>query len=211
MSKLKKKILLYLVVGFSLTATFLTSPFFIQSAEQSKIFTVENIESAPVAIVFGAGLGKAGGPSDVLYDRLTVASQLYKAGKVEKILVSGDNSYEDYNEPEVMSHTLMEAFGIPDEVIAEDFAGRRTYDTCIRAKTIFGVDQAILITQDFHLPRALYTCNSLGVESVGVSASLQPYVFEDYFAFREYPATLAMLVDLYLWSPSFLAGEREDW
>jgi SanA protein len=185
------------------------SPFLVQSL--AKIYTVEDVPANTVAIVFGAGLGKAGGPSDVLYDRLTVASQLYKAGKVQKILVSGDNSYENYNEPEVMAATLIEAFAIPAEDIGQDFAGRRTYDTCIRAKEVFGIEQAILVTQDFHLPRALYTCNSLGIESVGVSASLQPYILEDYYAFREYPATLAMFMDLYLWSPDYIEGEKEEW
>jgi SanA protein len=204
----KKKIAFALML---LGVTFFALPLLVQHFEQSKIYTVDEVPAQTVAIVFGAGIGKNGGPSDVLYDRLTIASQLYKAGKVQKILLSGDNSYENYNEPEVMATTLINAFAIPKEVIGQDFAGRRTYDTCIRAKEVFGVESAILITQDFHLPRALYTCNSLGVNSVGVSASLQPYVFEDYFAFREYPATLASFVDLYLWSPAYIEGEQETW
>ena len=186
----------------------LCSPFLIQSAEQKNILTVDELpddtEGNKIAIVFGAGIGKNGGPSDALYDRLTVASQLYKAEKISFILVSGDNSTEDYNEPEVMSTTLQNAFAIPAEVITEDFAGRRTYDTCARASEIFGVTNAVLVTQDFHLPRALYTCNSLDVESVGVSASLQPYVLGEYYKFREYLATLQMLVDLYIWSPEYI-------
>lgn len=206
----KKKVALALIV-LLLGATFFALPLLVQHFEQAKIYSVDDVPAQTVAIVFGAGIGKNGGPSDVLYDRLTVASQLYKAGKVQKILVSGDNSYEIYNEPEVMATTLINAFAIPREVIAQDFAGRRTYDTCIRAKEVFGVEKVILITQDFHLPRALYTCNSLGVDSVGVSASLQPYVFEDYFALREYPATLASFVDLYLWAPTYIEGEQELW
>ncbi len=202
----KKKIAFFIVTTAVILAL---SPFLVQSL--AKIYTVEDVPAETVAIVFGAGLGKAGGPSDVLYDRLTVASQLYKAGKVQKILVSGDNSYENYNEPEVMTTTLIDAFAIPAADIGQDFAGRRTYDTCIRAKEVFGIEQAILVTQDFHLPRALYTCNSLGIESVGVSASLQPYILEDYYAFREYPATLAMFMDLYLWSPDYIEGEKEEW
>lgn len=186
----------------------LCSPFLIQSAEQKNIFMVDELpddtEGNKIAIVFGAGIGKNGGPSDALYDRLTVASQLYKAEKISLIFVSGDNSTEDYNEPEVMSTTLQNAFAIPAEVITEDFAGRRTYDTCARASEVFGVTSAVLVTQDFHLPRALYTCNSLDVESVGVSASLQPYVLGEYYKFREYLATLQMLVDLYVWSPEYI-------
>ncbi len=89
-------------------------------------------------------------------------------------------------------------------MITEDYAGRRTYDTCIRAKENFGLTSAILVTQEFHLYRAIYTCNSLGIDSVGVSASLQPYVFADYYEVREYAATLAMFIDLYVWSPNYI-------
>lgn len=189
-------------------AVVLCSPFLVQRFEASRILTVnelpEDTDETQVALVFGAGIGKNGGPSDALYDRLTVASQLYKAGKVSRILVSGDNSTENYNEPNVMAQTLENAFAIPSSDIIKDFAGRRTYDTCIRAKENFGVTHAILVTQEFHLPRALYTCNSLGVESIGISASLQPYIFDDYYKVREYAATLAMFVDLYVWSPNYI-------
>lgn len=186
----------------------LSSPFLVQKFEAEKILTVDELpndeDGTAVALVFGAGIGKNGGPSDALYDRLTVASQLYKAGKVSSILVSGDNSTDDYNEPDVMSQTLQNAFAIPKSVITEDYAGRRTYDTCIRAKENFGITKAILVTQEFHLYRAIYTCNSLGIESVGVSASLQPYVFADFYEVREYAATLAMFIDLYVWSPNYI-------
>ena len=186
----------------------LSSPFLVQKFEAEKILIVDELpndeDGTAVALVFGAGIGKNGGPSDALYDRLTVASQLYKAGKVSRILVSGDNSTDDYNEPDVMSETLQNAFAIPKSVITEDYAGRRTYDTCIRAKENFGLTSAILVTQEFHLYRAIYTCNSLGIDSVGVSASLQPYVFADYYEVREYAATLAMFLDLYVWSPNYI-------
>lgn len=185
-----------------------SSPFLVQKFETRKIVTVDelpdDVDGTQVALVFGAGIGKNGGPSDALYDRLTIASQLYKAGKVSSILVSGDNPSDEYSEPEVMRETLENVFAIPASVITDDFAGRRTYDTCIRAQEIFGVTNAILVTQEFHLPRAIYTCNSLGVESVGVSASLQPYVFADFYELREYAATLAMFVDLYVWSPTYI-------
>ncbi len=184
------------------------SPFLIEKIKQDEILSIEKLpddsEGDVYAVVFGAGIGRNGGPSDALYDRLTVAAQLYKSGKVTQILVSGDNPTLDYNEPEVMSTTLQEAFAIPEEVITEDYAGRRSYDTCIRAKEVFGVSKAILVTQDFHLPRAIYTCQSLGLDAVGVSASLQPYIFGDYYELREYFATLKMLVDLYIWAPAYI-------
>ncbi len=200
------------IIGITLGLLLLLgSPFVIQTAKQNKIYALDEVPEQEVAIVFGAGLKKDGTPSDALKDRLTIAGQLYQAGSVEKVLVSGDNRFENYNEPDVMSAYLQTQFGIPAEAIAEDYAGRRTYDTCIRAKTIWGVDAAILITQDFHLPRALYTCESIGIDSVGVSASLQPYVFEKWYHQREYLATLKMLWDLYVWKPFYVAGAPETW
>ena len=91
------------------------------------------------------------------------------AGKVEKLLLSGDNRTLDYNEPGAMRAYAI-SLGVPAEDIVLDYAGRRTYDTCFRAKAIFGVDQVLLVTQMFHLPRALYTCRALGIEAEGIPA-----------------------------------------
>ncbi|MFA5792343.1 MAG: ElyC/SanA/YdcF family protein [Candidatus Gracilibacteria bacterium] len=203
----KRVIFLILSVVF---INFLLSPITISRVENKNIHTIENVPTKDVAIVFGAGIKTDGTPSDALNDRLKVATALYQAGKVQKILVSGDNSYLIYNEPEVMSLTLQNTFGIPKDVISEDYAGRRTYDTCVRAHEVWGISSAILVTQDFHLSRALYTCNSFGIDSVGVSASLQPYVFADYYELREYLATLKMIIDIYIWSPGYIGGEKEE-
>jgi len=94
---------------------------------------------------------------------------LYKAGKVKAILLTGDNHITSYNEPESMRQYAL-TLGIPDSAVILDYAGFRTYDSCYRAHAIFKVDQAILVTQAFNLDRALLTCNSLGVSSVGVAA-----------------------------------------
>jgi len=163
--------------------------------------------ATPVAIVFGAGLNTQGGPSDVLYDRLLVAADLYQQGKVQTILVSGDNRVVAYNEPQVMFETLTEEFGIPTEAVLIDYAGRRTYDTCVRAKTIWGVDHALLVTQAYHLPRALWTCTALGIDSQGISATLQPYIKDIWFRVRELAALYRMAFDLYILPPSFIGGE----
>ena len=135
-----------------------------------KTFTVEDVPSARIAIVFGAGLLRDGSAGPVLSDRMQTAVALYQGGKVEKILVSGDNRFVEYNEPEAGRQYALE-HGVPDEDIVLDYAGRRTYDTCYRAKHIFGVDEAILVTQEFHMPRALTLCNWFGVRSVGVEAA----------------------------------------
>ena len=139
-----------------------------------RTFTINSVPSAQVAIVFGAGLWRDGTPTTVLRDRINTASELFFTGKVQKILMSGDNSYLDYNEPGAMREYAL-SLGVPETAIVLDYAGRRTYDTCYRARIIFNVQNAILVTQGFHLPRALYTCNSLGLKAVGVASDRGEY------------------------------------
>jgi len=171
------------------------------------------ITSAPnerVAIVFGAGLWRDGSPTPVLRDRVTTAARLYFSGKVEKLLMSGDNRFAYYNEPGAMRAYALE-LGVPEKDIVLDFAGRRTYDTCYRARDIFGVRDAILVTQAFHLPRALYTCNVLGISATGVPADLRSYRQRSlfYWNLREIPATLVALWELYLTHPLPVLGNPE--
>ena len=175
-----------------------------------RIFPVDTVPAERVAIVFGAGLRYDGSPTAVLRDRVETAAQLYFSGKVEKLLMSGDNSTLDYNEPESMRQYAI-SLGIPDADIVLDYAGRRTYDTCYRAKAIFGLDRAILVTQDFHLPRALYLCNALGVEAVGVKANNIYYrkISRLYWNARELLATFGAVVDVQITRPKPILGEPE--
>jgi SanA protein len=169
--------------------------------------------TAPIgktAIVFGAGLYRDGSPSAVLRDRVQTAVELYKAGKVEKILMSGDNSTLSYNEPGAMQKYAMQ-LGVPKEAIVLDYAGRRTYDTCYRAKSIFGITEALLVTQDYHLPRALYICKILGLKTQGISADRRNYRLGTYiyWRLREIPATFTAFIDLYLSKPQPILGDPE--
>ena len=120
----------------------------------SHVYNVNAAPSKPVAIIFGAGLNRNGQPTVILKDRVETGAQLYHAGKVQKLLMSGDNRFKNYNEPEAMRQYAL-TLGVPDSAIVLDYAGRRTYDTCYRARAIFGLDSALLVTQAFHLPRAL--------------------------------------------------------
>ena len=174
---------------------------------RSRIVNAEKSPSRPVAIVFGAGLWRDGSPTPVLRDRVATAASLYFAGKVEKLLMSGDNRFINYNEPAAMRTYALE-LGVPDQAIVLDYAGRRTYDTCYRARDIFEVHQAILITQSFHLPRAIFLCEAMGVSAVGVSADLRQYRRSSllYWNLRELPATLTALWEAYCHSPA--AGAR---
>jgi vancomycin permeability regulator SanA len=176
----------------------------------SRIYSPESSPVRPVAIVFGAGLRRDGTPTTVLRDRVETAVELYRQGKVAKLLMSGDNRFENYNEPEAMRQYALQ-LGVPDQDIVLDYAGRRTYDTCYRADAIFGVKQAVLVTQLFHLPRALYTCNKLGLEAVGVEADRAYYrkITRFFWNMRELPATLTAMVEVHLTHPLPVLGEPE--
>jgi SanA protein len=175
-----------------------------------RIYSSKAVPSRPVAIVFGAGLWRDGTPTTILRDRITTASELFFSGKVQKILMSGDNSYLDYNEPGAMREYAL-SLGVPETAIVLDYAGRRTYDTCYRARAIFGVQQAILVTQSYHLPRALYTCDRLGLKAIGVPSDQRVYRIGSlfYWNIRELPATLTALLDVHILHPIPILGQPE--
>jgi vancomycin permeability regulator SanA len=175
---------------------------------RGKVYTASEVPTRGVAIVFGAGLWRDGSPTPILIDRVTAAANLYFAGKVEKLLMSGDNRFVDYNEPEAMRQLAL-SLGVPDDAMVLDYAGRRTYDTCYRAQAIFGVTEAILVTQAFHMPRAIYLCNRLGVDSVGVESDLRIYRKSSMltWSMRELLATTAALWDVNIGHPVPVLGD----
>lgn len=176
----------------------------------NRIYQKENAPVERLAIVFGAGLRRDGTPTAILRDRVETAASLYFSGKVEKLLMSGDNSYETYNEPEAMRQYAL-LLGVPDEAIRMDLAGRRTYDTCYRAKAIFGVSEALLVTQKFHLPRALFLCNALGLNAYGVEANNNSYRNGSLLVWniREQIATVTAFMDVYVNAPLPVLGDPE--
>jgi SanA protein len=180
------------------------------SYTRARQYSIEDAPRAPVAIVFGAGLQRNGTPSAVLRDRVETAADLYHAEKVEKLLMSGDNRFVEYNEPAAMRDYAI-SLGVPEEDIVLDFAGRRTYDTCYRARHIFDVQQATLITQNFHLARALFTCNNLGIEADGVSADVRRYRRLSYafWILREVAATSMAVWDVWVIRPLPVLGQPE--
>ena len=160
----------------------------------------------PAAIVFGAGYWPSGRLSDALADRMDTAIALYRAGRVNKLLLTGDNRFENYNEPgRMMEYAL--AQGVPREDLVPDYAGRRTYDSCYRAKAIFGLKQVVLVTQAFHLPRALFTCDRLGLDAVGTVADRHTYVYSDWYRLRELFALARAWLDVDLLHPEPVLGE----
>jgi len=125
-----------------------------------------DVPGEPVAVVFGAGLWN-GQPSPYLAHRLDAAARLYAAGKVRVVLVTGDNSRVSYDEPGAM-RTYLAAHGVPRAKVVLDYAGFDTWDSCDRAKRVFGVDRAVLVSQDFHIRRALALCAAAGIDAYGV-------------------------------------------
>lgn len=134
---------------------------------------VQNVaESIRVGIVFGGGVTDSQ-PLPLVRDRLDVAKDLLDRGYVYKLIVSGDNRALDYNEPTVMRNYLVNELGVAASDVQEDFAGRSTYETCDRAKKIFGLNTAFLISESTHLPRAIYLCRHFGIKAYGIKSDGQ--------------------------------------
>ncbi|MFJ4684757.1 vancomycin high temperature exclusion protein [Streptomyces sp. NPDC091377] len=171
--------------------------------------TVGDAPRTDVAVVFGAGLRWDGEPSRYLAHRLDAAAELYRAGKVKVVLVTGDNSREEYDEPDAMRAYLSRQ-GVPDTRIVSDYAGFDSWDSCVRAKEIFGVDEAVLISQDFHIRRAVALCEAAGVESYGVGVAERRDGTWYYGGVREVLAAGKAAADVvFRPDPTFL-GPREE-
>lgn len=148
----------------------------------------------PTAIVFGAGLRRDGRPTAVLRDRVTIAAELFHSGKVGTILMSGSANRHGHNEAYAM-RDYARSLGVPDDAIILDTAGDRTYQSCLNARDEFNISAALLVTQTFHLPRALVLCDVLGIDAEGVSADLREYRAESFWAVREIAATFRAFWD----------------
>ena len=139
---------------------------FVRAQGDPYVYSAAQVPAEPVGIVFGAGV-QGDQPGSYLQGRLDLALQLWHAGKFKVFLVTGDNSTPTYNEPKAMRDYLM-AHGVPEDRIVLDYAGFDTWQSCDRAKRIFGVSKAILVSQSFHVPRAIYLCRAAGIEAYGV-------------------------------------------
>ncbi len=209
--KIFKKILKITgIVLITLGIYFALVPFLIIQLGKHKIYTdVEKVPGYDVAIVFGAGIKENREPNAMLRDRLDTVAELYYSGKVKKMLLSGDNSDIDYNEPQVMYNYLLYQHDIRAEDLVRDYAGLRTFDTCARAKNIWNIDKAILISQGYHLSRAIFTCDNLDLQSTGFSATKYNYQGERFYKIREILALHRAVWDLYISHPEYIKGTLE--
>ncbi len=165
----------------------------------NRIHTVQQAPTRPLAIVFGAGLRRDGRPTTVLADRVRTAVSLYRQGKVQALLMSGSVRAPTYDEPAAMRAMALQ-LGVPDQAILLDRGGSRTYQTCARARDLLGARRALLVTQRYHLPRALITCQGLGIQAQGVAADLSAYSrrARGLWALREIPATLVAMWEVFV-------------
>lgn len=145
---------------------------------------VDDLPSADAVLVLGAAVYRDGQMSAVFADRADVALEVYRAGKVKKVLVSGDHSRNDYDEVNIAKNFFSQN-RVPSEDIFVDYAGFNTYDSATRAKEIFQANSLIVATQEFHLPRALYLARQAGIEAHGIKADLRPYNPGFYNTWRE--------------------------
>lgn len=181
-----------------------------------QIFSPEALPpTGGVVLVLGAGVYSDGEPTRILEGRLRTALALFHAGKVRWFLVSGDNRQPSYNEPQAMRRWLLKQ-GVPPTLIVSDYAGRRTWDSLKRAQVVFGQRKVVVVTSDFHLPRALYLADRMGLAAWGVPASTdrQPFFSRVRFLGREYLARHLALLDAWF-PPDTVLGPREptpdDW
>ena len=157
--------------------------------------SLAEIPARHTAIVLGASVHRKGTPSDMLRDRLDTALELYRAGKVRKLLLTGDHGRRGYDEVTVMRKHVLARGARPEDVFT-DHAGFTTYDSMARARTHFGVESAIVVTQAFHLPRAVYLARGLGIPAVGVEADRHRYRTSIQAAVREAFARVKALLDM---------------
>ncbi|OXA97540.1 hypothetical protein B0A75_16395 [Flavobacterium oncorhynchi] len=199
------KIALYLAV-IGLIAIISVNYYVKSSTKKNIYYSIKRFPKNDVGIIFGAGIN-GDQPSKYLKDRLDAGIMLWKAKRINKILLSGDNGRDEYDELTVMKNYCFN-HGVDTTKIFIDYAGFDTYSTMYRAKHIFKIKKATLISQEYHLNRAIYIGQKLGIKSVGYSANKGEYLGYKYVCFREYGSIFKSFFDVFRnREPRFLGGE----
>lgn len=179
---------------------------YVKNKTADRILTVEEASAldADCILVLGCGIREDGTPSHMLEDRLLRGIELYEMGVSKKLLMSGDHGSEDYDEVNLMKNFAME-HGVPSEDIFMDHAGFSTYESVVRAKKVFQVKKVVIVSQEYHLPRALYLADRMGLEAYGVAADLRSYRAQAYREVREIAARAKDVVTgIFQPAPSYL-------
>ncbi|MBP7134568.1 YdcF family protein [Patescibacteria group bacterium] len=195
------RVLLILALFFAAGATlFEACVFWVQLRPLRSIdWSLRQESSTEAYIVLGASILSPTTPSDALSDRLKTAASLYRS-KPAKVIVTGDDGQYRSNEVAVMKQELLRQ-GVMSEDLLTDGHGYRTYESCKNAATVYGIRRAVIITQRFHLARALTLCRAFGIDAVGVIADRQPYIKISQFTIRELFASVKAVIDLYFLPP----------
>lgn len=207
--KIKKKHLLYWIVSIFVLLVIITQVCYWTVALNSKDRLYDSVSEIPyndVGMVLGTGPKTKSGRTNLFFQyRIDAAEALYKAGKIKFILISGDNSRNDYSEPDVMKDSLIHR-GIPADVIYLDYAGFRTWDSVIRAKEIFGQTKMTVISQRFHNERSIFIGNHFGMKLIGFNAkdASAGYLIRAYI--RENLARVKIFVDLLIGKQPYFSG-----
>lgn len=207
---LRRLLVLATAAVMLLGAATVASATWVRGAAEGRLFDAADVPETPVALVLGTKVEPDGTPAPFLAARLEIARQLYAAGKVQVLLLSGDHMDWDYDEPDAMRRWLVER-GVPAEKTVLDHAGFDTYDSCARAHRVFGVRRATVVTQSFHLPRAVALCRDAGIEAVGVGDDTARRYADQWriSSTREYGACVKAAVDVLTGRDPVHLGRRE--
>lgn len=209
-----KRILFKVIVPLIVIAVLLTlagNIWVIYSTKAQVYDSIDNIPSNDVALVLGTSKYSRKGNANLFFKyRIEAAVKLYHAGKVKHFLLSGDNSLSYYNEPQDMKKALVK-LGVPDSAVTLDYAGFRTFDSVVRSKKVFKQKRITIITQDFHIYRALFISNYYGIDAIAFATQSVPKSYSIMVVLREYMARCKAIVDLHLLhkQPKYL-GEEID-
>ncbi|MBB6625050.1 SanA/YdcF family protein [Clostridium gasigenes] len=203
----KKKVIKHMIISvviliFISVVGAIAAIMIVQKNGQKNITTIESLnQNADAIIVLGAGVKDDGSPSDILEDRLKTAIEVYNSGVCSKFILSGDHGRESYNEVSVMKEYIINNCDVEEKNVFLDHAGFSTYDSIYRAKDIFEVENAIIITNEYHLPRALYLAKKMGINANGISSDIRNYLFIESYKSREKLAQLKDFVYINLLKP----------
>ena len=193
--KVKKVLAILSVLGLVMLLSVASINSYVYRRGRSFIRLPDQVKPVKVAVVFGAYVYPNGTPSHAVEDRLLTALDLYRAGKFSKFLISGDHGQDDYDEVNAMRAYLEEA-GVPKSDLFLDHAGFDTYNSMLRARDVFGAKEVILVTQEFHLPRALYIAQALGLQAEGVVADRRNLAGLERLELREVGARLKAFAEV---------------
>lgn len=208
--KLKKRSIYILIIVLVLPFIFgVVSDLIIEHSAKNRTFnSIEKIKANNVGLLLGTSKYRLSGGINLYFQyRIDAAVKLFNSGKIDFILVSGDNGTKYYNEPAAIKKTLLER-GIPENKIILDYAGFRTLDSVIRAKEVFGQDHFTIISQQFHNERAIYLAKSHGIDAIGFNAEDVSESYGIKTQIREYFARGKAVLDVVFHvEPKYLGGK----